>query len=786
MQSDILARSFERLILPLFSLFFYLLYNMMRTRSKAKTVRIAICLLGILILGFSCRRELTEPVTVDDDPGLPLSAHITPNAFPQREIQLFVPEEISGKQNFQAASIYNVGSGLVASGTSGVTQAMKEIGGLVYEISNFKQSKARFDLINSDLLKLQNQVAELNADILTKGATIDYSVEDFNRFLKTNYINTYVAPVIDAMKSETKSDFMYWANTASAYYADSTNSAKISKMLELKDFAPNFASANYLSSSLPYAIKNVHDQISPPGGNGTQALRAFAMDLIRKGMNGVVHDSIGAMNAYQMLEDYFLMVVNYQLQAAAVYMNAAKMYDTKGQGLASSWWKETFAPTIADEITRFQWAVDFMVVNLSEYRNQDQFMRDMKYSDSGIAPPGMFYHVLARSQYVSNLLSAAVGNPYPILSGHILVPTRYLTNPKNPIVLKAGNVIANSTGDSIQSMLPYTCWDRNSAGQMECNPAFMWSVYHFAVPNPGPEWLPSAVPLRVTDDPITDNTWSAVPWLHSKPIVGEVTPYYYNTEKAGQSSLTRTDSNNFLFGYFAGAWQWGDLYLSNSKIDTSFQKITSPKYWFDFKNLNDEIFQNGYDLKLIVPFIFTTDDYKAQKGIAFSNHYDKSGALVATGTTTTTATSESYIIVDGNFTKVKTGALLNVGFGGMKAFAAYNVCYGMAGSGGDFITVNIGSKRKIVSETFQIGMKWKWVDYVEAAMNGDMVNKKWKSQKGVTNQGFGSVVLEPNKTYEPGIQYYYETENMKSRKTANISFTTSIQFVYEGFNGIPW
>lgn len=574
---------------------------------------------------------------------------------------------------------------------------------------------------------------------------------------------------------------MYWSKTASAFYADPNNPTLIAKMQDLKDFASSYASTNYLSSSMQNLIKLVHSQIVPPEKIGPRVLNSLAWLIMSKGTGGVVHDSDGAMNSYLILESYFLMILNYQFQAAIIYMNAAKMYDSQGSGLAANWWKQFFAPCIDDEIRRFQGAVDFLVVNLAEYRNLDQFVSDMNYSDSGIAPQGMFYDVLTRSQFVSNLLSAAVGNPYPLLSGHILVPTRYITDPFKPIVLKAGNVTASSIGDSIQSRLPYTCWDRNSAGQMECNPANIWSIYHFAFPNPGQDWSPNAVSIRVVDDPITDYTWSTVPWLHSKPIAGEVTPLYYNLAKAGKNSLTRTDSCNFQFGYFAEAWQWGDLYLSHSKIDTSFYKITTPKYWFDFKNLNDNIYTNGYDLKLMVPFVFTTDYYKAQSGIIFSNQYDKSGALMATGTTTTTESSESYIIVDGNFSKVKTGALLPGDNGGIKAFSAYNVYYGMAGNDGDFIVVNIGSKRKIVKETFQVGMKWRWVDYVEASMNGDIINKKWKSQKGKTNEGHGSIVLAPDKTYEPGIQYFYETETLKSKKTANLLLNTSFQFVYDGF-----
>jgi hypothetical protein len=749
-------------------------------------IHLAVSTAILLVVGISCDIFDTESDGADSDEQLPATSIL--DAFPQRNAMMMSSHEVSRKQNLPASTIYNVGSGIVGNGIHGVFEPMKEIGELVWEIYDYKHTESRFDEIDEKLNNLTDQISDLDTIIKDMGKTINYKIDELTAFYASTTLNTYISPIITAMSPGSRDGFMYWSNTASDFYKDSTRNK--ARMDDLKEYAQEYAKSIYNSSAMPVAIQGIHDQICPPSGTGNNVLRSFAISVIDKA-NGVVVDTTSAMNAYKMLESYFLIVVNYQFQAATVYMNAAKMFDTKGFGLDSIYWYKDFKPKIAAEIKVFQKEVDRLVVNLAEYRNQDRFVHDMQYSEMGIAPDRMFYHVLARSQFVSNLLSAAIGDSYPKVSGHIFVPTLYLTDSEKPIVMRVGNLIVDTTGVSIESVLPYTTWNKITVDKeemMQCNPAYTWSVFHFAVPNPEQDWPASPIELQLVDDPKTTEPWSSTPWVHSKPINGEVTPLFFNPADANKRSAAKTDDCHFQFGYFAGAWQWGDLYLSNSQMNSSWHKITKTEdYYFDFNGFNNDLYKNfGYFALTSVPFAATNSTYNEftkEEGISFTHQDNKTGSLVATGKTTTA--KRYYIIADGHYAKVKTGAHLPTYNGGIKAFATYNVYYGMKGADGDFITVNIGSKRKIVKELFHVGIGgMELVQHEEVTMKDDIVGKKWTSQKGKTNQGFGSVTLSKSTEYEPGIQYYYQTVDLNKAVSANVSLTTGYQFVYEGYNDL--
>jgi hypothetical protein len=753
----------------------------MKKSNISKTIiQVGITLVIFLIVSYSCKRELSESFSEETDPGAPLPTTSLPEAFPQRTAMLMSSHEISGKKDFPANAIYEAVSGSPGKGLHNLIGPMLEVGSFIFEICDYTHTESRFDAIDNKLDDLSAQIGQLDTLIQDLGATINLSIDELTSFYAQNRLDSYVTPIINAMSPGNRDGLLYWSNTASAYQKD-TNKYKNS-MEDLKGYAPKWADKIYNSSTMPLCIQGIHDQICPPTGVGNNVLKAFTKTIIENG-RGVVRDEIGAMNAYQTLESYFLTVVNYQFQAASVHMNAAKMFSTNDLDLDVVYWTEVFCPTILEEIKEFQKNVDNLVVNLAEYRSQNRFEQDMQYSEMGIAPDRMFYHVLARSQFVSNLLCASLGVTYNKVSGHILVPTRYLSAFKKPIDLKIGNMIVSSKGDSMQSILPYTSWKDNSSGKKECNPAYMWSVFHFAVPDLGKDWTSSSMKLQLLDDPKTTAPWSSTPWVHSKPITGEVTILYYNPMKAGQSSPTKNESCNFQFGYFAGSWQWGDLYLSNSTKDSLWYKITKPEsdYYFDFENFNDHLFDLEEHCLTTVPFAVTHsahNTFTKEKGITFSHQDNKTGSLTANGKTTTA--KEFYILADGHYAKVRTGNNLPKNKGEIKAYVTYNVFYGMAGSEGNFITVNIGTKRKI--ESVRVASAKYGVHVDEAIMNGDIVSKKWTSQVGLTNSGFGSKILSTGTNYEPGIQYYYQTVNLKKSVTANVSLLAGYQFVYEGYN----
>jgi len=145
---------------------------------------------------------------------------------------------------------------------------------------------------------------------------------------------------------------------------------------------------------------------------------------------------------------------------------------------------------------------------------------------------------------------------------------------------------------------------------------------------------------------------------------------------------------------------------------------------------------------------------------------------------TTSTTGNYYVIVDGNLTKVKTGNNVPATGGSVQAWAWYNVNYNMKGTGGNDLTVNIGTNRLEYTE-------WS-SDYYDLA--GDVVRTNWHDQSGSTtwNSGFGWMTsLKTNTAYQPGIEYYYQTANLTTAAIASISMHSGYQFVYKGFFDVP-
>jgi hypothetical protein len=167
--------------------------------------------------------------------------------------------------------------------------------------------------------------------------------------------------------------------------------------------------------------------------------------------------------------------------------------------------------------------------------------------------------------------------------------------------------------------------------------------------------------------------------------------------------------------------------------------------------------------------------YYQTSGVTFSNVNQMTGDLLMKSTLNNFALTNYYFIVaDGNYISLTTAPAPPY-YGGLKAYAMYDVCYGMAGFGGSDITVYIGTNRSFLI---------RYPQYV-VDMGSDLVGINWHNQQGVWNHGFGTVDLTPGNSYEPGIQYYYQTYNLPILSPASIELSTGLQFVYTGWGKLP-
>jgi len=273
------------------------------------------------------------------------------------------------------------------------------------------------------------------------------------------------------------------------------------------------------------------------------------------------------MNTYMLLENYFSTVINYQIQGLVVLANAMNYLDTTGS-TTQLYINQTFSALLADECNAYLNAVNYMIINLFDYRQQAHYVSDMQYRDFGIVPDTSFYNVLGRARFVCSLLQQASDINPDALCGSILTPFHYTDGTVNPpLAIDAtytgptnGNMHATaSTSQGFLSTFPYTRWTVTSSDQTlwTASPDNHYNCYYPAA-NAG------SIKGGQYSILITDQGNPSFPWCHEKPITGKVTVKYYNPRHPDptKATLAPTDSNTMPFGFFSSRWTWGFQRLS--------------------------------------------------------------------------------------------------------------------------------------------------------------------------------------------------------------------------------
>jgi hypothetical protein len=737
----------------------------MKTKNLLKKIySLAVPLMLILIVAVSCKRKEFDVVPVPPEP----TPSATPVVFTNKPIRMMSDHEIANRNDFPGHVLHQVGTGLVGSEGPEPVNPFKEVGETLWEIYDYEHTEHEFQQVNQGLNELINQVSILSSTITSMGEHLNIQIDNLTAYISSGDLNTQIGYVKTAMGSSTEDEFMYYSNTAAAWEADSLNPARIAQMNTLKAYAPTYANSvyhNVSSNSMANIIQAMNEDLCPTLGTGNNALKAYTKTVVSL-TNGKINDSTDAMNAYLLVESYFLTVINYQLQAATIMENACNLVDSTGiLGYDTVFWNHSVVPQLSEEVNVFLSTVDYLVANIGEYRNQTRFQYDMQYADAGLAPDNLFTHVLARSQFIANLLYDALGLPYPVMCGHILTPSKYPSDPTQVLFVSIGSQSTSAAPTQVLSQLPYTYWNNTT-----CHPDQTWNAYRYGVMGQYDQQWPTGKQSLVLS-----SAGGQTPWVHFVPITGSVTPLFYNPKNPSQTSLTQTAECTIEFAYFSACWQWGYLLLSNSSTEFGWKK-TSDGGAFDFETFNSGLVGST----MSVPFAATGKNQNLSyqmTGISFTNPNTTTGTMKATGTTG--HTSDYYVIVDGNWIGVTTGSDMPALGGTIQGWASYNVTYGMQGSGGVDLTVNIGTTRPAENH-------YAWTGDEYYTVGGDVVRLNFHDQMNTVNQGFGaSQNLQPNTNYQPGVQYYYQTANLSSAVPASITLNQAYQFVYGGYYNLP-
>ena len=455
-----------------------------------------------------------------------------------------------------------IGKGLYHSrifgGASGVGEFpyfdIAELGYDIYkEQHGDPQQEAEYDKINGELATIESEIATLDNDLRALAAAIELDFNKLENFEMALAANTIFDNISDLYSSTSVNSLSYFAQTSLAIKKGTSGTTWAELAIFWEQFATN---ANNNTSGAVAGITGLYGLMCPNSTELQDGLLAkFAIQVVQQSA-GNANQYVHAKTVLGMIENYFTTIVNYQFQALTVYANVVNVIDPSGSTF-KTYLNGTFRQQILDEIDAYLQAVDFMTVNLIDFRNAQQFGSDMQYHPIQIAPDTTFLNGLARSRFIAALYRQAVNLKYPIVSGTVVTPHDLTDGTGSPVntldisVESGGNM--NSTADIMESTYPYTRWGQNGIASPDNN----WNSYSFFL-DTNTTLTGGKFDLQLI---CSDNYH---PWRHEEPISGSVQVLYYNPEKPDQSTATTspTATNTMPFGFFAWNWYWGYMRLS--------------------------------------------------------------------------------------------------------------------------------------------------------------------------------------------------------------------------------
>jgi len=737
-----------------------------------KIIPMALMLTLIVMVVMSCKKKdsTPDPTPTPNPVPTPLA---TPNVFQSKTLHIMSDYELSQNLTFPGHSIHQFGQGLIGEDDPEIPNPFKKVGKTLWEIYDYKHTEQRFDQIDNALTQISAQLTQLQQEVAALGTQLALDVTQLEQFWTAGNMNMYFTEISTVTDSSTHNGMNFYPSEGAAFQAGQRTPDQMNADTAL---CADFCKSVYFKSAA-FNVCSWSEQLNtllcpPSSGSTTNALSTYAKLIIQEATPRSLTDSASMMKLYMLLESYFLQVVNKQFQCVNVWSNACNFYDTTGQQ-ANLYYTTTFTTDIKQEVNAFISAVDYLTINLMEYRVSNRFVNDMQYINAGLAPDLQYIHVFSRAQFIANLLYDALGLSYPILSGHIVTPNNYTTG-SSPIVdtisfsitpTQGGNPVnIGSKAVVWQSQIPYTYWVMGSTAN--CGADNNWNVYRFNTSNlPSSLW---AVPQYTIQ--LIDNNNGNTPWLHYAPSKGTGQISYYNPKNPSQTSYTKTSTCNFQFGYFSAIWPWGFLYMSN--FQQSNWQHTDNFYYILYTQMGTR------GNKSPAPQVGTTDGTPewyphGTASVTFSYPNNTFGMMTMTGSTI--STSHYYIAYDCiNYNMQAKSDPAGLNSADLQAWGTYNVGYtgGMVGSGGSDIWVTMGTNLFVDDQNWNNGAY---------SSNGALINNQhFHNDQNNWNSGFVYATgIKRNTNYSPSLQWVYQTFNVGSN-SGWITLYTTYQMVYRG------
>lgn len=482
--------------------------------------------------------------------------------------------------------------------------------GIIEDVNGKKEQETQFTDLEDQLEVINAQIDTLGIQL---GAEIDSSWSKLNLTAAQSLVFSANTRIDTMYNGTDQTSFLYFSHQRSLISACenivATTGSSTACTLEqqnaynsrttLKSDAAGFA-ASVTSSGVRNDIATIHSSIVPSGN--IQIFKALVSQILTENNPLPAPATEKAMYAYLLLESMFAQFLTHQYQGASMVVNAGnydeKMADSAIGHKANNYMTGTYENYLREECAEFLAQVDWMVVNLHDYRNKDIYAADMVFMNQGLAPDPVFSDILARARFFcaqvlqpyndnrtkgtngtwapnTQITSNVVGNGFG-LKGAIVVPGDYTKKESVTLNFYDTNsklVASTSATPKLHSgRYPYTKWVQYTVsgynmGNMAAQAAYDWLVYDIDLSG-------SNLPAGMSAGTYTvrfvekgkDPNGNAGPWVHADTLLGTVSLQYFDPKNPADGRDKADINHNRLFGSFSLYWPWNFQRFTTSPI----------------------------------------------------------------------------------------------------------------------------------------------------------------------------------------------------------------------------
>ena len=513
----------------------------MKTKTLWKSIASVVLLLAMLMLvTVSCKKN--EDVTPPDPiiPPTPLPADLfgsKPNLFSYDEV-------VQGKK-FGGSYMYTLGKSLIGEDPANPIADMIKA---ALDISNFIKEKRKETAIENAYKGMVNQLNAIEADIAALAKELSISENAIIAEMEALSSQQYCVNVTAGFDSAASTGLRFYSKNGAMIENNAPGALTISYLQgQLQtEFMTNPTITNITAN-----IIGIHNAIVPASGRFADSdLKTFCDKIILNTGNSQTQNPANAMACYRLLENYFLMITQYQFEALIIRGNYLVEQDSVNGKIAfNQYVTGEFQPYLQSELKVFLTAVDYLSINIVDYRSVSSFYSDMSnYYGCGIKNDNICGNFIARANMVNSLMMAGLALPTSNIYITMALPVKYCSTPLGWTFNGTACTTAIDNNGSLLSQYPYTYWSGSDAGADNT-----MSFYRGE--------------STISDKEATGANMSltGVVWRHYATLSGSAVLLYYNpSDITAKPQSTWSSEFSLAFGSVSLCWPWGYLYLNDN------------------------------------------------------------------------------------------------------------------------------------------------------------------------------------------------------------------------------